>query len=139
VNSKLKLELGFRGTWMDGYYKSLWGNIAVFRPDKYDPSKAAVVDPKTGVVLSGDRFNGVVIPGSSFPDAGRGRVPAIDSGEYDRLLSGDSPYPSPSQHNIVPRLGVAYSISSKDVVRAGFGGFISAMAADGLGFERHRG
>jgi hypothetical protein len=26
VTQKLKLELGFRGTWMNGYYKSLWGS-----------------------------------------------------------------------------------------------------------------
>lgn len=125
VNSKLKLELGFRGTWMNGYYKSLWGNIAVFRPDKYDASKAAVLDRATGNILSGDRFNGVIIPGSSFPNAGKGRVPAIDSGLYDRLLEGGGPYPAPNQFNVVPRLGIAYSSSSKDVIRAGFGGFIS--------------
>lgn len=125
VTQKLKLELGFRGTWMNGYYKSLWGNIAVFRPDKYDASKAAVLDRTTGNLISGDRFNGVVIPGSSFPDAGKGRVPAIDSGLYNRLLDGGSPYPAPNQFNIMPRLGMAYSLTQKDVVRMGFGGFIS--------------
>ncbi len=125
VTEKLKLELGARATWMNGYYKSLWGNIAVFRPDKYDPSKAVVQDPATGIVLSGDRFNGVVIPGKSFPDAGRGRVPAIDSGEYDRLLSGGSPYPAPNQFDVMPRLGLAYQLTGKQVIRAGFGGFMS--------------
>lgn len=125
VSSKLKLELGARATWMNGYYKSLWGNIAVFRPSAYDPSKAAVLDPTTGNVISGDRFNGVQIPGSSFPDAGKGRVPAIDSGQFNRLLDGGSPYPSKNQFNVVPRIGMAYSITDKNVVRAGFGGFIS--------------
>lgn len=125
VSSKLKFELGFRGTWMNGYYKSLWGNIAVFRPDKYDPSKAAVLDRSTGNLISGDRYNGVIIPGSAFPDAGKGRVPAIDSGQFNRLLDGGSPYPAPNQFNVMPRFGMAYSITGKDVVRAGFGGFIS--------------
>jgi hypothetical protein len=125
VNRKLKLELGFRGTWMNGYAKSLWGNIALFRANKYDPSKAAVLDRATGNILSGDRYNGVVIPGSSFPDAGKGRVAAIDSGQFNRLLDGGSAYAAPSQFNVVPRLGMAYSISGKDVIRAGFGGFIS--------------
>ncbi|HEY3442025.1 MAG TPA: carboxypeptidase regulatory-like domain-containing protein [Paludibaculum sp.] len=125
VNSKLKLELGLRGTWMNGYYKSLWGNIAVFRPEKYDPSKAPLVDRATGNLIGGDKYNGVVIPGSSFPDAGKGRVPAIDSGLYNRLLDGGSPYPSDNQFNVVPRIGVAYSATSKDVIRLGFGGFIS--------------
>ncbi|HWR52958.1 MAG TPA: carboxypeptidase regulatory-like domain-containing protein [Bryobacteraceae bacterium] len=125
VTNKLKLEIGARATWMNGYYKSLWGNIAVFRPDKYDPSKAVVQNPKTGAVLSGDRFNGVVIPGKEFPEAGKGRVPAIDSGEYDRLLSGGSPYPAPNQFNVMPRFGLAYQMTSKQVIRAGFGGFMA--------------
>jgi hypothetical protein len=125
VTDKLKLELGFRASWQTGYYKSLWGNIAVFRPDKYDQSKAAVLDRATGNVLSGDRFNGVVIPGSSFPAAGKGRVPAIDSGEYNRLLSGGSPYPAPSQFNVMPRFGLAYSMTGKQVIRAGIGGFMA--------------
>ncbi|HPT24848.1 MAG TPA: carboxypeptidase regulatory-like domain-containing protein [Bryobacteraceae bacterium] len=125
VNSKLKLELGLRATWQNGYYKSLWGNIAIFDAKKYDPAKAAVIDRDTGYVLAGDRFNGVVIPGSKFPEAGRGRVAAIDSGLYDRLLSGGSEYPADNQLNWMPRLGLAYSISSKDVLRLGAGGFAS--------------
>jgi hypothetical protein len=125
VSQKLKLELGMRTTWMNGYNKSLWGNISFFSPSKYDPAKAAVLDRATGNILSGDRYNGVVIPGSSFPEAGYGRVPAIDSGEFDRLLSGGSPYPSDGQFDIVPRLGLAYSMTGKDVMRAGFGGFIA--------------
>jgi hypothetical protein len=125
VNQKLKFELGFRGTWMNGYAKSLWGNIAYFDPSKYDASRAPVLDRTTGNLISGDRYNGVVIPGSSFPDAGKGRVPAIDGGQFNRLLNGGSSYPAPNQFNMVPRLGMAYSVSDKDVVRVGFGGFIS--------------
>ncbi|MBI5281925.1 MAG: carboxypeptidase regulatory-like domain-containing protein [Candidatus Solibacter usitatus] len=125
VNDKLKIEYGVRATWMNGYAKSLWGNMAVFRPSLYDWSKAAVLDRATGNVISGDRFNGVRIPGSSFPDAGKGRVPAIDSGAYNYLLDGGSPYPAPNQFNLMPRVGLAYSVTGKDVVRLGFGGFMS--------------
>ncbi len=125
VTDKLKLEIGFRATWQTGYYKSLWGNIAVFRPDKYNQANAAVLDRATGNVLGGDRFNGVVIPGSAFPDAGKGRVPAIDSGDYNRLLSGGGPYPSPNQFDPMPRIGLAYQITGKQVIRAGLGGFMS--------------
>ncbi|MFN0100724.1 MAG: carboxypeptidase regulatory-like domain-containing protein [Bryobacteraceae bacterium] len=125
VTEKLKVELGFRGTWMNGYYKSLWGNEAIFDPSKYNSAAAAVVDRASGNVLSGNRFNGVVIPGSEFPAAGKGRVPAIDSGLYNSLLSGGSAYPSPNQFDIAPRFGMAYSFASKQVIRAGIGGFIS--------------
>ncbi|MBK7927027.1 MAG: carboxypeptidase regulatory-like domain-containing protein [Bryobacterales bacterium] len=124
VTQKLKLEIGFRGTWMNGYYKSLWGNMAVFDPALYDQSRAAVLDRRTGNVLSGDRFNGVYIPGTEFPAAGKGRVPAIDSGQFNNLLRGDS-YPSDSHLSIMPRFGLAYQLGAKDVLRAGFGGFVS--------------
>jgi hypothetical protein len=125
VNSKLKLELGFRTTWQNGYYKSLWGNMAIFDAKKYDPSKAALIDRATGNIVSGSIFNGVVIPGSSFPDAGKGRVPAIDSGLYNGMLSGGSAYPANNQLNWLPRVGMAYSLTSKDVLRLGGGGFAS--------------
>ena len=124
VTQKLKIELGFRGTWQNGYYKSLWGNMAYFDPAKYNASQEAVLDRATGNVLSGNRYNGVVIPGSSFPEAGR-RVPAIASGQFNNLLSGGSSYASPNQFNVMPRLGLAYSFANKQVIRAGFGGFMS--------------
>ncbi|MSV30537.1 MAG: TonB-dependent receptor [Bryobacterales bacterium] len=125
VTQKLKLELGFRGSWQNGYYKSLWGNEAYFDPAKYNSAQAAVLDRASGNVISGNRFNGVVIPGKEFPAAGKGRVPAIDSGLYNNLLSGGNAYPSPNQLDITPRLGLAYSFGNKQVIRAGFGGFVS--------------
>lgn len=125
VNQKLKLELGFRGTWQNGYYRSLWGNMAYFSPSAYDAAQAAVLDRTTGNVLSGNRFNGVRIPGSAFPDAGRGRVPAIDSGAFNNLLDGGNGYPAPNQFNVMPRLGLAYSVTDKQVIRMGFGGFMA--------------
>ncbi len=125
ITQELKLEIGFRGTWQNGYYKSLWGNEAYFDPAKYNSAQAAILDRASGNVLSGNRFNGVVIPGSEFPAAGKGRVPAIDSGLYNNLLSGGSSYPSPNQFDIMPRLGLAYSFANKQVIRAGFGGFVA--------------
>ena len=57
---------------MTPYYYSLWGNIAVFDANRYDPSKAAVQNPSTGYIISGDRYNGIVIPGTGWPDAAQG-------------------------------------------------------------------
>ena len=126
LTDKLKLEYGVRHTFMNPYYKSLWGNIAVFDPKRYDPSKAVVQDPRTGNVLSGDRYNGVLIPGSAFPEAARGRVAIADSGEFNRLFSGGSVYWGEAQKwNFQPRLGIAYSINPRTVLRAGGGRFMS--------------
>ncbi len=125
VSQKLKLELGFRGTWQQGYYKSLWGNMAYFSPKNYDAAQAAVLDRATGNVLSGNRFNGVRIPGTGVPDAGKGRVPALDSGLFNNLFDGGNGFPAASQMNFMPRLGLAYTLTPKQVIRVGFGGFVS--------------
>jgi hypothetical protein len=126
VRDKLRIELGLRYTIMNPYYKSLWGNIAVFDPNRYDPARAVVQERATGNILSGDRFNGVLIPGKAFPDAAKGRVPIADTGEFDRLFNGGSSYWGQTQKaNFQPRVGIAYSITSKDVLRAGLGRFMA--------------
>ncbi|MGH9629830.1 MAG: carboxypeptidase regulatory-like domain-containing protein, partial [Bryobacteraceae bacterium] len=72
VNQKLRLELGLRHTILQPYY-SLWRNMAAFDSKYYDPSKEAVLDPSTGFIIStGDRFNGIVIPGEGWPDSAQG-------------------------------------------------------------------
>jgi len=125
ATQKLRLEYGVRWTRIQPYY-SLWRNMSVFDPASYDPSKAAVLDPRTGQVLSGDRYNGVILPGDGFTEEAKGRVPIADSGEFNRLFKGSKEY---SQiHNVwQPRLGVAYQISDKSVLRAGVGRFVTRL------------
>jgi outer membrane receptor protein involved in Fe transport len=155
ATDKLRVELGVRWTYMTPYFYSEWGNMAVFDPNRYDPARAAVVDPATGNVLSGDRFNGVVIPGRGWPDAAKGRVAAADTGEFDRLFSGQDQRHYGKRHfgNFAPRFGVAYQFTSRDVFRFGGGRFFSRpgvadnvflggnppVPADGLHRERLRG
>jgi hypothetical protein len=124
ATSKLRLELGVRYTIMQPYYYSLWRNMAVFDPSRYNPANAVAMDPRTGNVLSGDRYNGVVIPGTGWPDAAIGRVPIAGDASFDRLFSGDDKtFGRLQKNNWGPRIGVAYAITQKDVLRAGFGTF----------------
>ncbi len=128
VSPKLRIELGLRHTVMTPYYYSLWGNIAVFDANKYDPAKAAVQNPATGYILSGDPYNGIVIPGTGWPDAAKGRVKLADTGEVNRLFSGGPNYWGNRQWlNFQPRVGVAYQIGAnqKQVIRVGAGRFMS--------------
>ena len=125
VTPKLKLELGVRETILQPYYV-LWGNYDVFDRRFYDPGKAVAIDPKTGAIIpgSGDIYNGMVIPGDSFPSAGQGRFPNSGDPALKALFHGlPNTYADWQKNNFVPRLGVAYELDPKTVVRAGFGGF----------------
>jgi len=125
ARQNLTLEYGVRWTYVPPYYNSLWGNIAVFDPSRYNPANAVVQDPATGFILSGDRYNGVVIPGDSWPEAASGRVPIADTGEFDRLFSGEDLVAERHWDNFQPRLGLAYQLTANDVIRAGAGKFMA--------------
>jgi hypothetical protein len=126
ATSKLRLELGVRYTIMQPYYYSLWRNMAVFDTSRYDPARAVVMDPRTGNVLSGDRYNGVIIPGTEWPNSAIGRVPVASDPSFNRLFSGDSKtFGQLQKNNWAPRLGMAYQFNPKTVLRAGYGLFYS--------------
>jgi hypothetical protein len=131
VNSKLTVNYGFRYTVIVPYH-AIWGNMIVFDPALYDPTQAVKVDPKTGTILtgSGDRYNGMVIPGSGWPAAAKGRFPEAFNPAYDYLFRGGK-YPnyfSNIQWNqIQPRVGIAYNLNNKTVIRTGGGRFYTRL------------
>jgi len=131
VTPKLRVEYGFRQSIIQPFH-SLWGNIALFDPKYYDPAQAVKVDSKTGnpVPNSGNALNGLIIPGAGLTADGKGRVPALDSGLYNSLYRpNESSYYSNVQikQGFQPRLGVAYQINSKTVVRSGIGRFLTRL------------
>lgn len=131
VTPKLKIEYGIRHSIIQPYY-SLWGNMVIFDPKYYDPAKAMQVDPKTGnpIAGTGDPLNGLVIPGSSWPDAAKGRVPIATDPAYQYLFRGgkESKYYSDIDYgNFQPRLGIAYQVNPKTVIRTGGGKFTTRL------------
>src|SRR5262249_13603230 len=105
VNQKLLVDFGLRYTVIVPF-SALWRNMIVVDPKRYDPSKAVAIDPRTGAVIpgSGDRYNGMVIPGSGWPDSAKGRFPEASDPQYDRLFRGVDPYYSKIQwHQFQPR------------------------------------
>jgi hypothetical protein len=131
VTPKLHIDYGVRQT-INFPYRALWGNADYFNPASYNPAQAVSVNPSSGTVNigSGNQYNGVVIPGlSGFPSdaAAHGVFPAQTSA-YNSLFD-----PSIQQGYVnttaqfQPRLGVAYQISSKTVLRAGIGRFLTRM------------
>ncbi len=128
ITSKLKLEIGLRHSIVQPYY-SLWRNMSVFDPARYDVSKAIKVDgrgnpiPGTGLAL-----NGLIIPGDGFPDSAKGRVPIATTGEYNYLFVGEKKYFSDIDYkNFQPRFGLAYSLNPKTVFRIGGGKFSTRL------------
>lgn len=129
ASPKLTATFGVRHT-INFPYEALWRNMSVFDPALYDSTKAVTVDTKTGQVLpnSGDRYNGLVIPGSSWPSSAKGRFPEATAGTYDYLFrNGSRPaYFSNVQYGTLqPRVGIAYQLNEKTVVRSGVGRFFT--------------
>src|SRR6266513_1076395 len=129
ISPQLPVNYGFRYT-VNVPYSALWRNMAVFDRSLYDPSKAVTIVQVTGAVIpgSGDRYNGLVIPGSGWPSSAKGRVPEATAGTFDYLFRGVSPHYSDIQWgDIQPRLGGAYQLNSKTVIRAGAGRFVTRL------------
>jgi hypothetical protein len=133
VNEKLHVDYGIRFSTIVPYYP-LWGNADYFNPALYNPSQAVQVNPATGNVIvgTGNLYNGVVIPGfSKFPSSAIGRVGAASNPSYNSLFNASLPKSySQTENAFQPRLGIAYQIKPKTVVRAGAGRFVNRM---GLG------
>ena len=128
ATSKLTLEYGVRWSiWPQ--WKSKWGNLSEFLPQYYNPAAAPVVDPRGGFIISGNQYNGIVLPGKAVPSAEGGRVPALHSGEFDNLYHGLPNGLSPTHWNVFqPRVGLAYGFSPKMSIRVGGGSFANRTA-----------
>ncbi|MBS1813391.1 MAG: carboxypeptidase regulatory-like domain-containing protein [Acidobacteria bacterium] len=124
---KLVIEAGVRYSIMTPYYAK-WGNQSVFNPANYNPANAVTVDPNTDIVTGGDRYNGVVIPGSGFPSSAQGHVdPAILS-SFNGLFRGYSKFYSPIvKSNIQPRFGLTYQVYPTTVLRIGGGRYFQRL------------
>jgi hypothetical protein len=135
VSAKLHVDYGIRVTRVYGYHPQ-WGNADYFNGSLYNPSQAVKVDPTTGNVLlgTGNPYNGVIIPGlTAFPSSATGRVLAAGSNVCDGASCNSLFNPSFSQSYInpqtpvQPRVGVAYQVSPKIVIRGGVGRFETRM------------
>lgn len=128
VNRKLHLDYGVRYTIIQPYF-SLWRNMSVFDVASYDPAKAVVQDPRTGYITgtTGDIYNGLIIPGSGFTDAAKGRFPVSTDPQFQRLFKGDKSYSQTHYNQWQPRLGIAYSINEKTVIRTGVGRYFTRL------------
>jgi hypothetical protein len=125
---KLTLEYGLRWSLWPQWH-SKWGNISEFLPQYYSRASAPVIDAKGGFIVSGDQYDGIVLPGSGVPGAEGGRVAVLHSGQFNRLYHDLPAGLSPTQWKVFqPRVGVAYAFSPKMSIRVGAGSFANRTA-----------
>ncbi|WP_255484275.1 TonB-dependent receptor [Granulicella sp. 5B5] len=140
VNAKLHFDYGLRYTALTPY-KAAWGNAAFFDPASYTAASAPPVSPTNGNVTLGvgNPYDGMVIPGrSSFPAsaAQHGVVGATSSTANTACDNGPctslfAPHLHDGYVNTSqiwqPRVGFAYEIANKTVVRGAAGEFATRM------------
>jgi hypothetical protein len=100
--------------------------MASFNSEFYDPARAAVIDRAAGFVVSGDRFNGIVLPGDApSPDA-VAEFPDLANLQhlYHGIPNGFSETP---KNGFQPRLGMAYAVNDQTTFRAGVGRFLNRV------------
>lgn len=127
ATQKFTVNYGVRQT-ITVPYKALWGNQIFFDPALYDSATAPKIDPKSGNVIpgSGNVYDGMVIPGSGWPSDACGHgVTAACSTQYNSLFHNLPDYYGNIYAQLQPRLGLAYQIDDRTVVRAGIGRYIT--------------
>jgi hypothetical protein len=121
VSRKLTIDLGLRYEYMMAMYSTV-NNLVDFSPALFNPAQAVTVNSKGQLVPgSGNIYNGLqrvangITPGQSYlvPNANSPQVLSVPNGAPRGMY--------PSQGTFSPRLGFAYAVNDKTVVRGGFG------------------
>jgi hypothetical protein len=122
--ANMTVEGGFRWALWPPWY-STTNNIANFDPRFYDstPGIEAVIDPTTGRLTGGSRFNGIVLPGSGFIDEGNNLQVAQDPRVLALFRNEPRGFSQTHSNVIEPRLGMSYSATPKTIVRTSVGVF----------------
>jgi hypothetical protein len=131
VRQNLTVTYGMRYSVIVPYH-AIWNNMIVFDPSSYNPANAVTIDPKTGLITGTPTitqlYNGMVIPGNGFPSSAVGRVPAASTGLYSGLFHNVPNHYSDIQWgDVQPRVGIAYQLNNKTVLRAGGGRFFTRL------------
>jgi hypothetical protein len=118
--SALTIEGGVRYVYWPPWY-STTNNIANFDPRFFSETNKAVINPSTGRIVSGPRYNGIVLPGDGF----EGDVGDIANNPAILALFQDQPRGFSETHatTFEPRLGVSYQLNEKTVLRGSAGVF----------------
>jgi len=133
---KLHLEFGVRYSSIHPYY-SLWNNAGSFDPAYYNSSTAMQINPKTGnpIAGTGDSLDGTVLWGNGFTSSAKEHLPATVTGQYSSLFHNlPRGYTHVQKFLIQPRVGIAYSLNGKTVLRTGVGRYTNRQGVSDFVF-----
>ena len=126
VSRRLTLNLGLRWQYMPPI--TSWpDNTAFFDPNYYDATKAATVNPTTGLVTAAPApYNGLILPGTGFSDKAKQVVsPTVYNNPAVLALFHGLPggIINTVYNTFAPRVGFAYDLTGKQqtVVHGGYG------------------
>ena len=120
--SNLTIEGGVRWAYWPPFY-STTNNIANFETQFYNRANAAIIDPATGRITGGNRYNGIVLPGTGFEGDGQNLVVAKDPAVLALFQNQPVGFSKTYANAFEPRLGLAYSLNERTIVRASAGVF----------------
>src|SRR5258708_40031970 len=107
--------------WPPGY--SATNNIATFEPRHYDPRNQAVVDPATGRILSGPRYNGIILPGNGFPSSASNLAVYNDPAVKALFVGAPLGFAQTHKNGFAPPGGAAHPGNGKTVFKGSAGAF----------------
>lgn len=123
VSNRLSLELGIRYQYGVPLYTQA-NNMANFVPNLYNPAQAVTVTPQGRVIPgSGNPYNGLIQAGNGVPSDEAGRVPGAGGPLFQAIPTGAPRGLYSSENDWAPRLGLAYTVNPKTVIRGGYGIF----------------
>jgi hypothetical protein len=121
-SSNLTVEGGVRWAIWPPWHSET-NNIANFDPRFYNKATEAIINPTTGRLIGGDRYNGIVLPGSGFEGDANDLVVAKDPKVLALFRDEPRGFSQTHYNALEPRLGLSYSVNKATVARASAGIF----------------
>ena len=120
--AKLTVEGGVRYVLWPPWH-STTNNIATFDPNFYSRTNEAVVNRSTGAIVSGPRYNGIILPGDGFPTEASDLAVYNDPAVLALFVGAPRGFAKTHKNVFEPRGGVAYAWDEQTVFKVSAGVF----------------